>query len=303
MKLEDLKGKRFGELTVIERDFRENSKKTYWKCKCDCGNIVSIDAFKLKNGHTKSCGCLRNKPSAHRKDYTNQKIGRLTAKYPIKKDNELYWVCDCDCGNKDVEIRAEKLGGKRPTKSCGCIHSEITKSRHDYDLVGYKFNRLTVIERDYDNEEKNDSHKRRRKWKCKCECGNVITLDTATIKSGKQLSCGCVKSKGEYNAMIYFNKISLKYIPQKTYEDLLGVNGGKLSYDFYIPNYNLLIECQGEQHEKPYGYNNSEEQFKIQKEHDKRKKEYAISHNINLLEIWYYDYDNIENILKKVLKR
>lgn len=39
----------------------------------------------------------------------------------------------------------------------------------------------------------------------------------------------------------------------------------------------------------------------IQDEHDKRKRNYAKEHNINLLEIWYYDMDNIEEILIKEL--
>ena len=41
----------------------------------------------------------------------------------------------------------------------------------------------------------------------------------------------------------------------------------------------------------------SKEDFERQLEHDRRKKEYAKQNNINLLEIWYYDIDNIEEIL------
>lgn len=40
----------------------------------------------------------------------------------------------------------------------------------------------------------------------------------------------------------------------------------------------------------------------IQDEHDKRKRNYAKEHNINLLEIWYYDIDNIEDILLERLQ-
>lgn len=40
---------------------------------------------------------------------------------------------------------------------------------------------------------------------------------------------------------------------------------------------------------------------KKQQEHDRRKREYAKSHNIELLEIWYWDFDNIEEILDKRL--
>ena len=75
-----------------------------------------------------------------------------------------------------------------------------------------------------------------------------------------------------------------------------------MSYDFYLPQYNLLIEYQGEQHERPIEFFGGEERFKIQKEHDKRKKEYAKLHKIRLLDIWYYDFDVLDQILSKELK-
>lgn len=54
---EDLTGQRFGRLTVLE--FVPNAKEnSYWRCKCYCGKIVIVNARGLKNGTTRSCGCL-----------------------------------------------------------------------------------------------------------------------------------------------------------------------------------------------------------------------------------------------------
>jgi hypothetical protein len=64
-----------------------------------------------------------------------------------------------------------------------------------------------------------------------------------------------------------------------------------------------LIEYQGEQHEYPIKLFGGEKQFKIQQEHDKRKREYAEFHGIQLLEIWYWDFDNIEKILEETLSK
>ena len=63
-----------------------------------------------------------------------------------------------------------------------------------------------------------------------------------------------------------------------------------------MPSYNLLIEFQGEYHDGT-ARNQTEEGFKKQQEYDKKKKEYAKNNNIDLLEIWYWDFNNIENIL------
>ena len=89
---------------------------------------------------------------------------------------------------------------------------------------------------------------------------------------------------------------------QKKFPELIGVNNGKLSYDFYLPQYNLLTEIQGIQHEKPIEIFGGEEQFKTQQEHDRRKREYAEKNGYKLLEIWYYDFDNIEEILNRELE-
>ena len=74
-----------------------------------------------------------------------------------------------------------------------------------------------------------------------------------------------------------------------------------MTFDFYLSTKNTLIEYQGQQHEKPIKHFGGDKQFEIQQEHDKRKRQYAKEHNINLLEIWYYDYDNIEQILSDYL--
>ena len=56
--MEDLTGRIFGRLTVIEE--AEWKKGTsYWRCKCECGNETVVKYGYLISGHTKSCGCLQ----------------------------------------------------------------------------------------------------------------------------------------------------------------------------------------------------------------------------------------------------
>ena len=57
MKFVDLTGQRFGRLTVIKR-VENNGKKVMWLCRCDCGNETTVFSGYLRNGDTKSCGCL-----------------------------------------------------------------------------------------------------------------------------------------------------------------------------------------------------------------------------------------------------
>lgn len=53
----DRTGQKFGKLTVI-KFVRSNKIKTFWLCKCDCGNEKIASGRDLKCGNTKSCGCL-----------------------------------------------------------------------------------------------------------------------------------------------------------------------------------------------------------------------------------------------------
>lgn len=117
----------------------------------------------------------------------------------------------------------------------------------------------------------------------------------------------CKESHGERNIREYLTKNNIEFIPQKTFSNLLGTGEKPLSYDFYIPSKNLLVEFQGEQHYRPVDFSGkdmkqAEKDFEIQQEHDKRKRDYAQQNNIDLLEITYLEENKIEEILDKIFK-
>lgn len=62
-KLVNLTGLKFNRLTVVSRGPNKGTG-AQWNCLCDCGNEVVLGTKKLKNGHTKSCGCFRKETSA-----------------------------------------------------------------------------------------------------------------------------------------------------------------------------------------------------------------------------------------------
>lgn len=67
IKLEDLTGKRFGRLTVVELDkYSPKSHGTRWLCKCDCGKQKTVLASCLKRGLTTSCGCFSSEQKSKR---------------------------------------------------------------------------------------------------------------------------------------------------------------------------------------------------------------------------------------------
>lgn len=102
-------------------------------------------------------------------------------------------------------------------------------------------------------------------------------------------------SRGERMAEEILNKHNIRYIPQKRYDDYRDVY--TLPFDFYLPDYNLIIEIMGEQHEKPVALFGGQEGFEKRIEHDRIKREYLKNNNIPILDIWYYEFDNMEELI------
>lgn len=73
-----------------------------------------------------------------------------------------------------------------------------------------------------------------------------------------------------------------------------------LKFDFYLPDYNIIIEYDGRQHFKK-GWN-SESEFERTKINDIIKTKYCLENNIKLIRIPYINFKNIENILEKELQ-
>lgn len=128
-KLIDLTGQRFGRWTVIERA-PNKGKRTFWHCKCDCGNEKDVPSNALRYGESKSCGCYNNElcaklGKAKFKDITGQRFGRLVAIRPYEeKTNKggYQWLCECDCGRINIVPTYSLTGGN--TQSCGyCSHA------------------------------------------------------------------------------------------------------------------------------------------------------------------------------------
>lgn len=107
-------------------------------------------------------------------------------------------------------------------------------------------------------------------------------------------------SEGEEKVEIFLKEHNIDYERNKTFDGLLGIGNKKLSYDFYIQQYNVLLECQGSQHykfTKEYG----EKEFLKQREHDHRKWEYAKNNKYVFLEIPYWHYQDVDSYLSELL--
>lgn len=140
----DLTGQKFNRLTVLGRDFdkKDKSRQAQQKCKCDCGNEISVRGQCLRNGNTQSCGCYgkeqrqksilnsekvkehcREMARNNTLDLTGQRFGKLIAieKTDLSKLRRPIQKCKCDCGN--ITYTTSECLKRGQTKSCGCLKS------------------------------------------------------------------------------------------------------------------------------------------------------------------------------------
>lgn len=120
----------------------------------------------------------------------------------------------------------------------------------------------------------------------------------------------CHESKLEReirNILIDSNVNFIAQCNSKTFSWLSTGKYSSLSFDFYLPDYKIAIECQGKQHFQPSDFFGGKEAFKIQQERDKLKKSLCEKHGVKLLYFTHYDkIDESNNIIKnkeKLLKK
>ena len=236
-----------------------------------------------------------------------KKYNRLTILYRTEnsKSDKAQFVCLCDCGNY-----AKIAGGKIKsghTKSCGCFAKEQQKlsdgKANPKDLTNFRFGKLTAIEK--------TGNKRGTclEWKCKCDCGNTYYTDSHTLLRGDAISCGCLNiSKGVYKIIDILEQNNISFVKEKTFDTcIFPKTNSHLRFDFYLLDYNILIEYDGEQHFKPkcFGGCSLEEakiNFEKTKERDLFKNKWCKENNIKLYRISYLDIKNINNF-EDILER
>ena len=182
-------------------------------------------------------------------------------------------------GRGCYKCKLDKIS-KSKTKSCKQYYSECKDNSIDLPIE-YYINDSTPI-----------NHK--------CSKGHIY-LQTPSNHLHGQGCPVCKESHGEKYIRNYLDKNNINYIPQKRFKDLKDKK--LLSYDFYLPKYNILIEYQGIQHYESISFNNKDKtDLEKQQYHDNLKRQYAKDNGYKLLEL-HYSLDTQEKVNKYLTRR
>lgn len=242
----------------------------------------------------------KNKRKTHQEfieemEHINPNIEIHTEYY--NRNTRIYCTCKI-CGNK-WDAKAGNLLNGRGCKKCSNKHLSIIKRKSHEEFVrdlskrNIHFNTFEILDKYVGDDDK---------IRCRCKkCNYIWEVTPRSLYQGHNCP-NCVKSRGEECVEQYLKKHNINYESQKRFKNLRGIGNKLLSYDYYIPCCNILIEYQGKQHYQALDFFGGDDQFIIQKEHDKRKKEYAQNNGYDFIEIPYWEYDNIDRILSQKIK-
>lgn len=210
----------------------------------------------------------------------------------VNTKTKLWFMHDSPFGIHYIYIAPYKIFSGRRCPRCG-RHNALRK-----DTIWFKKKVLNILGPDYEVLGEYTTADKPIKLKHN-KCGREYYKCPRVIIDSEIMCPYCHMTKGENLILQYLDKYSIQYEYQKTFSDLRDLS--LLSYDFYLPKYNVLIEYQGIQHYSIYVSKHSKSlhwkmnldtainRFAIQNLHDDLKRDYAKRNGYYLLEIPYTD--------------
>ena len=264
----------------------DRAKNVFWSIKPYF--ILEGDCMKLEE-------LVERGPVKHAhnfKDWTgfeNEYFKVISEAPPLNK--RIRWNCLCKaCGNYCVKDATNLL----KHKSCGCNKNKAIGEALRKDLSGKRFGMLTAIRYSGKSNVSQNAI-----WECKCDCGNICYVDSNNLTSLHTTSCGCLNSSiGVNNIIKLLKENNISYATEYKIKDLYDKDRDHpFRFDIAIYKDDILIrfiEYDGIQHYKQtWGVWKGNISLETQQERDHLKNKYALSHNIPLVRIPYWERDNI----------
>lgn len=197
--------------------------------------------------------------------------------------------CICPKGHK-CKIRFNDFNHGHGCKECGNeLRSQVQRTEYETIKMGFEKEGHFLITETYINN--------KQELLVRCPNGHTYTTNWNRFQSG--LRCPiCNSSKGEETIIKLLKDLQVKFIHDKSIWKPLN----NLRPDFFLPDYNLVIEFDGIQHFEPIEIFGGQEGFIKRQQKDNEKNIYCENNNIDILRIPYWEFNNITKIIKNKLK-
>lgn len=277
----------------------DSSKNTVIKC-LDCGKRIEVNTGELlrkrrqhicANCHYKRKDTIRNEEiikqrleqKAHNIKFFMEESGGI-------RHHMVEFVCN-KCHHMNTARVANFLRYKYD-----CVYCEGKKENKDTDIfiteMEEKFGKQFTLCSDYVDSTTS--------IRIRCnKCGFIRNIKpNAFLQSGYCPRCGDKSSKGEKVISSYLKNHNITFESQKYFTDW---NIGLHYFDFYLPDFSMVIEFNGIQH---YQFNEffhkTQDEFNYRKEKDEIKKNAALEHHLTYVSISYLCFSELNFILDKL---
>ena len=284
----------------VIREYKNNYTPVSFKCKV-CGYEWSTQPKSITYNKSKCRKCVGHAPLTQ--EEFEEKLKRVNSNITVigkytGYNNKIMVRCNID--GREWEAYPRKL-----MKGVGCLEC-MERRFHDeraYTLEQFK---EKMFELSPSIEILSETYKNLRdSIKCRCKiCGYEWEARGADLLIKGNGCPSCTSSSGEkiIRDWLEINKVSYK--KQKTFS---GCKDKRLlPFDFYLPDKNIAIEYDGQQHFYPVTFGGiskeaAEENFKENQKRDEIKTNFCLENNIKLIRIPYKEITKIPQILTELL--
>ena len=277
----------------------ENSNNTYFKCG-NCGNEFKTSITKFENNITGFCFKCANKSTRGRLKI--DEIDKLLYNIGgwVRDENYIDSGTQICCTNKDgykANITIDNIKANKLPK--------IFHSKNPYVIYNIN-NYFKNVKLPYKIEKDEIYKGYREKLKILCkECNHEFIRDFRSIKEGLAVLCPfCSLKSKSYISWLTNNWLienNITFTMEKKYDTC--VDKMPLPFDYYLDDYNILIEVDGKQHydrNKHFG-SKGEGNYEIIVLHDQIKNDWAKENNVKLIRLPYWEFK--DDTYKETLKR
>jgi hypothetical protein len=292
-------------------------KKVFWKCKkentCECHVWSATINSRTSTGKSGCPFCKGKKLCPHNnllaihpelcKEWHYDKNPFPPESYSPSSGKKIFWKCQkentCEC-----HVWYTSVAHRTETRGRGCPYCKSNRvCTHNNLLTNYP---TLCKEWDYEKNiltpEKCTQRSNKRVW---WFCLTNPQHKWKTIISGRTSKSprGCPMcnfSKGESAISNYLTSHKIEFVAQKKFDDCIAKK--RLPFDFYLSEYNTLIEFDGVQHfENRNFFHKGRETFENRVYKDKLKLQFCLENKITLLRIAYEEIDIVNFILDVVI--
>lgn len=294
---------------LLSTEYKNNKQQLEFKCKC--GTIFYKTWTTMQSCGTCMCRSCTKKQGWV---FNRRKLG-FSQEFKEEFLQKGFTPLEIILRSKDKILCENKEGYK------GRISLENVRLGKTFSVFSPVFNsewllyNINLYLRKHNSETKALSFEYRKpgystKIKCQCECGIIFEVNLTNILEENNFKCSrCNKSQSniEFLAEQEIKKY-VTYQKQKRFKDCRNpLTNYPLSFDFYIPSKNILIEIDGAQHDKPVKFKNCSdekalEEFEYRKFLDNIKNQYCKDNGFTLIRIKESCFIKGSNEYKRIIQ-